>query len=80
LITALSEILRNAELGIVIGPITIPAIYGISQILIAIIFILVIIFRPRGLLGGREIDFEAFWSWVFSRFSRKQAMQRKEVN
>ena len=30
-------------------------LYGLSQLLLAIIFILVIIFRPEGLMGQREI-------------------------
>lgn len=31
-------------------------LYGLSQIILAVIFILVIIFRPQGLLGQREIS------------------------
>ncbi|MEM3646710.1 MAG: branched-chain amino acid ABC transporter permease [Thermofilum sp.] len=57
LITVLSELLRNAERGINLGFIQIPPVYGASQILMAIIFILVIIYWPKGLSGGREIDF-----------------------
>lgn len=60
--------------GSVIGPITITIIaealrrfedsttlYGISQIILAILFICIIIFRPGGLMGEREIDFGWFW-------------------
>jgi branched-chain amino acid transport system permease protein len=56
-ITLLSELLRNAERGVNLGFVQIPPVYGASQILMATIFILVIIYRPEGLLGGREIDF-----------------------
>jgi branched-chain amino acid transport system permease protein len=56
LITALSEILRNAERGLDIGSVHIPPIYGASQILMAILFVLIIVFRPAGLMGGKEID------------------------
>jgi branched-chain amino acid transport system permease protein len=56
-VTLLSEILRNAERGINLGFLTIPPVYGASQIIMAVIFVLVIIFRPKGLLGGRELDF-----------------------
>jgi branched-chain amino acid transport system permease protein len=55
-VTMLSEILRNAERGINLGFLTIPPVYGASQIIMAVIFVLVIVFRPKGLLGGREID------------------------
>ena len=55
-ITVLSELLRNAERGFDLGFLRLPPLYGASQILMAVLFILVIIFRPAGLLGGREID------------------------
>ncbi len=56
-VTVLSEILRNAERGINLGFLVIPPVYGASQIIMSVIFVLVIIFRPKGLLGGRELDF-----------------------
>jgi branched-chain amino acid transport system permease protein len=79
LITALSEILRNAERGITLGPVQIPAMYGTSQILIALIFILVIALRPKGLLGEREIDFNRIWDWLIPRITRQKDFARKEV-
>jgi branched-chain amino acid transport system permease protein len=56
LITVLSELLRNAERGFDLGFLRLPPLYGASQILMAVLFVLVIVFRPAGLLGGREID------------------------
>jgi branched-chain amino acid transport system permease protein len=56
LITVLSELLRNAERGFELGALHIPPIYGASQILMAVLFVLVIVFRPAGLMGGREIN------------------------
>jgi branched-chain amino acid transport system permease protein len=56
LITVLSELLRNAERGFDIGALHLPPIYGASQILMAVLFVLVIVFKPAGLMGGREID------------------------
>jgi len=56
-ITILSEILRNAERGFSLGFIQIPPSYGSSQVIMAILFILVIVFRPMGLTAGKEIDF-----------------------
>jgi branched-chain amino acid transport system permease protein len=63
-ITVLSEILRNAERGISLGFVQIPPVYGASQILMAILFVLVIVFRPSGLLGNREINFNRLWSKI----------------
>lgn len=56
IVTVLSEILRNAERGLDIGSVHIPPVYGASQILMAILFILIIVFKPAGLMGGREFD------------------------
>jgi len=56
LITVLSELLRNAERGFDLGWFQIPPIYGASQIIMAVLFVLVIVYRPAGLMGGREIN------------------------
>jgi branched-chain amino acid transport system permease protein len=63
LVTLLSEVLRNAELGIHLGALRIPPLYGLSQIVLAVAFVLVVIFRRKGLMGDREID----WSRLFRR-------------
>ncbi len=54
-ITLLSELLRNLERGFSLGPLSIPAVFGASQITLGLIFILVMVFRPQGLLGDREV-------------------------
>lgn len=56
LFTVLSEVLRNAEMGITLGNLKIPPVYGLSQIILAIIFILIVTLRRKGLMGDREID------------------------
>ena len=48
LIIALAEALRRFE--------DVTLLYGLSQIILALIFIFIIIFRPEGLLGQREIS------------------------
>ncbi len=70
-VTVLSEVLRNAERGLSIGSFHIPPMYGASQILVAIVFIVVIIFRPKGLLGDREINFNRWWSLLLPPKNRK---------
>ncbi len=72
-ITVLSEVLRNAERGINLGIFRVPPVYGASQIIMAVIFILLIIFRPAGIMGKRELDF----SRIISSITRK--VKRKEV-
>ncbi|HEY9593313.1 MAG TPA: branched-chain amino acid ABC transporter permease, partial [Spirochaetia bacterium] len=61
LVTIVSELLRNGERGLVIGSFVVPPIYGASQVVMAIIFILIIVFRPSGIMGGREIDLRKLW-------------------
>ena len=53
LITAIAETLRRIE--------DITLLYGVSQIVLAVLFILIIIFRPGGLMGDREINFAGIW-------------------
>ena len=57
---SLKEVMRLLEPGFAIGPIHVPPVYGLAQIVIATLFILVMIFRPKGVLGDREID-PLFW-------------------
>jgi branched-chain amino acid transport system permease protein len=52
-ITMISEVLRRVE--------DITLLYGVSRIVLAVLFITIIIFRPSGLMGDREINFSAIW-------------------
>jgi branched-chain amino acid transport system permease protein len=72
-ITIFSEVLRNAERGINLGIVQIPPVYGASQILMAVIFILLIIFRPEGIMGKRELDFSRLFSFFIRQTKRKEA-------
>jgi len=56
IISVLSELLRSLERGFTLGPIVLPPLYGASQIMLGFIFILVMIFRPRGLFGDAELS------------------------
>jgi branched-chain amino acid transport system permease protein len=56
-VSVLSELLRNLERGFSLGPLVLPPLYGASQIVLGAIFILVMIFRPRGIMGDFEISF-----------------------
>ncbi len=76
-ITILSEVFRNAERGVNLGFIQLPPVYGASQILMAVIFILLIIFRPEGIMGKRELDFGRIFSSIFRKTKRKEAAPRR---
>ncbi len=53
-VLALAEGLRRIE--------DVTLLYGLSGILLAVFFILVIIFRPDGILGQRELSFERLFA------------------
>ncbi|MER3399672.1 MAG: branched-chain amino acid ABC transporter permease [Thermoflexus sp.] len=58
LVMGSTELLRNLEPGISIGSITLGPLYGLSQIGLAILLMLLIAFRRQGLLGDREWGLE----------------------
>ncbi len=59
LITVIGESLRSLEDA--------TLLYGMSQIVLAILFILIIIFRPGGLMGDRELSFNGIWQHLRAR-------------
>jgi branched-chain amino acid transport system permease protein len=55
-ITALTELLRMAETGVTVAQTTIAAPAGLGDAVLALLMLLIILFRPKGIAGGREID------------------------
>lgn len=60
--TFLPEILTPLETGMMIGNIQLPELYGASNIILAVLLILLIIFRRQGILGYSEIILESIFS------------------
>lgn len=54
IVTVLSELLRNLEGGMAIGSFQIPELPGIVQMATAVLILLILIWRPGGLLGNEE--------------------------
>jgi branched-chain amino acid transport system permease protein len=54
-IAVLTELLRQIEIGVQIGKVTIGAPPGVGDVILALIMLLIILFRPNGLAGGREL-------------------------
>ena len=55
-ITIAPEYLRDLETNVSIGPVHWAEAFGLSQIILAVGFIVVMILFPRGIMGSREID------------------------
>lgn len=60
-VATLTEILREVEAGINLGSISIGAMPGLGDAVLAVLMLLMILFRPKGLMGGKEI------AWPFVR-------------
>ena len=60
--TFLPELLAPLETGIMIGGFQLPELYGASNLILAVLLILLIIFRKQGILGYSEIIVESIFS------------------
>ena len=54
-VSVISEFLRRAERGIDLGIFQVPGRPGIQEVLLALAMLLILIYRPRGITGGREM-------------------------
>ncbi len=60
LLTLLPELMRPLEEGMVIFGHELPQLYGLTQLIMAALLIFMMIFRPKGLMGDREISIKNF--------------------
>jgi branched-chain amino acid transport system permease protein len=56
-ISLLTEALREAEAGFSIGGIRVAAPAGLGDSALALLMLIIILYRPKGIAGGREIGF-----------------------
>jgi branched-chain amino acid transport system permease protein len=54
-VTVATELLRDVERGLTIGPLSLPELPGAVQLAIALLIMVTLVFRPAGLFGGREL-------------------------
>lgn len=55
-VAALAELFRQLEEGTTIASVTITLPNGSQQIVLAILLLVILIFRPNGLMGGKELQ------------------------
>jgi branched-chain amino acid transport system permease protein len=72
-VMVLKELLRNLERGFTLFGTEVPARYGAAQIVLGVIFILVMIFRPRGLLGDFELSFRGITGLFHNKAKGEQS-------
>ncbi|SHH93890.1 ABC transporter permease subunit [Marivita hallyeonensis] len=54
-VTILQNTVRNLEGGITLGGVTLPEVFGLTTVSLGVAILLVIWFRPQGLVGGFEL-------------------------
>lgn len=54
-ITVATELLRRAEEGFSIGPVSVPSRPGLQDVGIALAMLFILLLRPAGITGGREL-------------------------
>jgi branched-chain amino acid transport system permease protein len=54
-VSVIAELLRRVEQGVDLGVVSIPDRPGIESVGLALLMLVILIFRPQGITGGREI-------------------------
>lgn len=54
-IAVLTELLRQAEIGITVGNTVVAAPAGLGDAILALLMLAILLFRPKGIAGGREL-------------------------
>jgi branched-chain amino acid transport system permease protein len=56
IVAAIAEVLRAAAGGFAIGSVAVPAAAGVREIGLALIMLAVLLIRPRGVMGDKELE------------------------
>jgi len=65
-VTALTYVLQQIEQGVSVGPLQLGSSEGLQQVGLALAMLMILIFRPRGIMGGNELPLP----WRRSRSGR----------
>jgi branched-chain amino acid transport system permease protein len=71
------QVFSEAEAGLQIGTLNVKAPGGMTEIVVALVMLLTLIVRPRGLSGGRELDLRSAATaarWLGSRLRRARPL------
>lgn len=66
LVSIVSELFRSIERGVDLGGFTLEAPPGLQEIALALVLLVILLTRPRGLVGDWEVTWEA-WRWKSKR-------------
>lgn len=66
-VSLLAELLRRAEAGIDLGILVIPGGPGLREVGLAFVMLVILVFRPNGLMNGREIGMPAIVRLLIGR-------------
>jgi branched-chain amino acid transport system permease protein len=66
IISALAELLRRIEGGFSIGPLTVHSAVGISELAFGVALILMLRWRPAGVLGAQELEIDPRPSRIYT--------------
>jgi len=72
---SLFELLRPIDQPMTLGGITIPGRPGMRMVMFSIVFLVVILFYRRGLMGTSEFS----WRWLLSKLERLFGRERQEA-
>jgi branched-chain amino acid transport system permease protein len=70
LVSAVQEIFRSIERGVDLGIATLSVPPGLQEVALALILLIVLIARPNGIMGDKEIDVGAWIDWLRFRRAR----------
>jgi branched-chain amino acid transport system permease protein len=71
-ISLIIQVLRWLEKGVTLGESTLSIPNGVQEIAIGVVMIVILMFRPTGLMRNREL----LWTgWPFNRISGKTARE-----